>query len=178
MEQNGAAWASSAAITWSVGLARCVALLRLSIASSVLAQGKKRGRRAFGDLACVCYNSSVSANSVAIGKRVREARETAQLSQAELGRRVGLAQRTISAIESGSIEVSVEKVRAIAKATEHEISFFVTDSRGRKPSIAEAVRAQYPELDEAAVRQIEALAAFLYDQYVLKNTRSSDRPGE
>jgi len=47
---------------------------------------------------------------------IREARKQANLSQAELGRRVGLDQSGISRLERGERPITVETLKMLAKA--------------------------------------------------------------
>ena len=50
------------------------------------------------------------------GRAVRITREFAELTQSELARRAGLAQGTLSAIESGKATLGAERARRLARA--------------------------------------------------------------
>lgn len=53
---------------------------------------------------------------VSVGESVRIVRELQELSQGELAKRTGIAQATISAIETGRIRLGVERAKVLAKA--------------------------------------------------------------
>lgn len=56
------------------------------------------------------YNASCSVNSMEFGKRLRAAREYAQLTQQELAEKSGVPQQTISKIERGDQDTSSHTV--------------------------------------------------------------------
>ena len=62
-------------------------------------------------------------NMLEIGEAIRQARREQQLSQAELGERLGMSRATISGIETGKIaEVGVRKLMALCAALGLELS--------------------------------------------------------
>lgn len=57
------------------------------------------------------------------GVMIREARESARLSQTDLARRAGVAQSVVSAYESGQREPSLRTLSKLIEATGHELTF-------------------------------------------------------
>jgi len=93
-----------------------------------------------------------------IGRRIKEARESADLTQQELADRIGIKQgQTISNYERGVTEVSSKRLRRIAEATGKPISFFVQDPDGEptEPEVSD-LRAELAEVrgELAAVRRL------------------------
>jgi transcriptional regulator with XRE-family HTH domain len=63
-----------------------------------------------------------------IGQRIKQAREDAGFTQAELADRIGVATaQSISRYERGETEVSAKRLRRIAEATGKHMSFFVLE---------------------------------------------------
>jgi transcriptional regulator with XRE-family HTH domain len=50
-----------------------------------------------------------------LGDRIRQAREHAKMSQAELARRIGLSKNAMNAIEAGETDPRASRITAIAK---------------------------------------------------------------
>jgi transcriptional regulator with XRE-family HTH domain len=50
-----------------------------------------------------------------LGQRIRQAREQAQVSQAELARRIGISANALCSIEAGETDPRVSRVVAIAR---------------------------------------------------------------
>ncbi|MCL6635256.1 MAG: helix-turn-helix domain-containing protein [Peptococcaceae bacterium] len=65
-------------------------------------------------------------SKTAIGKRIREARKKAGLTQAALGKKSGLATSTICDIEKGRIKPSLDSLERIAAALGAAPSFFLS----------------------------------------------------
>ncbi len=57
-----------------------------------------------------------SRRTLSVGQSVRIARELNELSQNELGERTGIAQSTISAIETNRIKLGAERAKMLARA--------------------------------------------------------------
>lgn len=72
-----------------------------------------------------------------IADAVRRAREGAGLSAAELARRAGVSKATVSQLESGSANPSVETLWAVATALGVPLATFVED-RGSEPTLIRA----------------------------------------
>lgn len=82
-----------------------------------------------------------------IGKRIREAREAAKLSQRELAEKLGYESATaISYIESGERKVSVVDLEKIATILDKDIRHFL-GLEGEKLNVRVALRAE-PGLNE------------------------------
>ncbi len=63
--------------------------------------------------------------NVAIGKRIRQAREEAGINQEDLGHQIGLGQDTISLYEQGKRSVPLDTLYDIARALDNPISCFL-----------------------------------------------------
>lgn len=65
------------------------------------------------------------------GTTLRQARESARLSQTDVARRAGIAQSVISAYESGRREPSMQTLAKLIEATGHELVLAVVPSPDR-----------------------------------------------
>jgi transcriptional regulator with XRE-family HTH domain len=63
-----------------------------------------------------------------LSRRIRNARENAHLSQAELAKGVGVSDKSISAYEQGRSTPPFEKLKRIAEHTSHPLAFFTEDN--------------------------------------------------
>ena len=89
-----------------------------------------------------------------IGRLIREARESADLTQQELADRIGIKQgQTISNYERGITEVSTKRLRRIAAETGKPVTFFVQGLA--EPSAIEEAAAGLADLH----RRLEGIAA-------------------
>lgn len=59
-----------------------------------------------------------------VSKRVKEARKTANLTQAELGKIIGKSKQWVSELEKGNIRLSYEMAICISNACNKSIVFF------------------------------------------------------
>jgi transcriptional regulator with XRE-family HTH domain len=64
-----------------------------------------------------------------LGERLRQARELAGLTQAELGARVGVEQPSISAFETGSAMPELPTLKKLAQSVEESVDFLAHGSR-------------------------------------------------
>ena len=64
-----------------------------------------------------------------LSKRIRQARKEARISQVELGRAVGVSDKAISSYEKGRSTPSFAKLKKIAQATEHSLTYFSNDEK-------------------------------------------------
>lgn len=62
-----------------------------------------------------------------IGVKVKKAREEANLSQSQLGKKVGYAAATISQLEAGLFRISVDSLEKIAKTLGKPLHYFLPD---------------------------------------------------
>lgn len=90
-----------------------------------------------------------------LGRRIREAREEAGLTQPQLAETLGLKHpQSISNYERGVTEIPTKRLRRIAEATGKPMSFFVTDA----PRLAD------PEMVEERLAAVELLLAELVSE--------------
>ena len=59
--------------------------------------------------------------------RIREARRNAHLSQDELGRAIGVSDKSVSAYEQGRSTPPITKLKKIAESTNHPLSYFTQE---------------------------------------------------
>lgn len=95
---------------------------------------------------------------------LREARLRAGLSQAALGRRTGTAASAISRWERGEVKPSLEKLRALIRATGHDLSIsLVVADHGHDVALIRRclARAPHERLDDlvGAVRALSSMAS-------------------
>lgn len=62
-----------------------------------------------------------------VSKRIREARKKAKVSQIDLGKKLSLSDKTVSAWETGRAEPSLDSLFIIAQTTNQPIDFFLKD---------------------------------------------------
>lgn len=110
------------------------------------------------------YNRSV--DNEAIGRRIKNARERAGLTQDELGKRIGYQQGTISAYERGQIDgIRLDTLEAIAHATGSPIQEFLAEVPVQPATLAEVLRRDYPDMDAGTIETLSEMAAFLYEKH-------------
>lgn len=66
----------------------------------------------------------------ALGRRLREAREYLNLSQEEVGRRLGIPRAAVSLIESGQRKVEAIELSRFAREYKRLTSYFTDDAPG------------------------------------------------
>lgn len=59
--------------------------------------------------------------------RIREARKNAHLSQEELGKYIGVSDKSVSAYEQGRSTPPISKLKKIAESTSHPLSYFTQE---------------------------------------------------
>lgn len=87
-------------------------------------------------------------------RRLREARKKAHISQLELGEKVGVSDKSISAYEQGRAEPPFQKLKKIAELTNQSITFFTeqntsTSDLEAKVAVLEKELAEVKELLKA-----------------------------
>lgn len=80
------------------------------------------------------------------GRRLREARLEARLTQEELGRHLGLTFQAIQKYESGENRLSVGRLVAAAKVLQKPVSYFVPEDDGRAMEGAATLTSEEAEL--------------------------------
>jgi transcriptional regulator with XRE-family HTH domain len=82
-----------------------------------------------------------------LAKRIKSARESARLSQQELGNHIGVSDKSISAYEKGRSIPPVEKLQKIADLTAHPLTYF-TDQNANEALITSKLATVEKELAE------------------------------
>jgi transcriptional regulator with XRE-family HTH domain len=59
--------------------------------------------------------------------RIREARRNSHLSQDELGKQIGVSDKSVSAYEQGRSTPPINKLKKIAESTNHPLSYFTQE---------------------------------------------------
>ena len=77
-----------------------------------------------------------TALDVFAGRRLRDARLEARMTQEELGRQLGLTFQAVQKYESGENRLSVGRLVAAAKILQKAISYFVPEDDGRADGAA------------------------------------------
>jgi|SRR6266851_2376791 len=62
----------------------------------------------------------ISRYGMAIGDRLRQAREAKELTQTKLGELIGVGQTTVSQWETGHNNVGIEDIKKVAERTDHD----------------------------------------------------------
>jgi transcriptional regulator with XRE-family HTH domain len=104
-------------------------------------------------------------DNTAVGERIKKARLRADLTQEDLGKRMGFSQPQVSAYEAGGVvEITVDTLEAFARATGTPIQEFLADMPAQPITLEEVLRRDYPDMDAGDVRTLELLAKFISDQ--------------
>ena len=86
------------------------------------------------------------------GPLLREARQKAGLSQAELGRRAGVTQSVVSAYESGARQPSVPTLQRLIEATGSELEIGFTEPGPGRESVGKRLRRHRRQIKELVAR--------------------------
>lgn len=92
-------------------------------------------------------------SSMTIGEKIKHSRESMGLSQGKLAKISGLAQSSISYIESGNKKPNIETISILAKALDLPVSFLIDNEKvdeSLPPRIAELVKVVSLLSDERA----------------------------
>lgn len=82
-------------------------------------------------------------SSITIGEKIKHTRESMGISQGKLAKLSGLAQSSISYIESGGKKPNIETISMLAKALDTPISFLIDNQQVNEtlpPTLAELVK--------------------------------------
>ena len=85
-----------------------------------------------------------------VGKNIRYFRDQSQLSQQELADRAGVSRRTIAALETGQVNISLAKLDAIAVVLAVDFKRLVSNPEVSENSIVNALAWQGKALDSHA----------------------------
>jgi transcriptional regulator with XRE-family HTH domain len=118
---------------------------------------------------------STSTSPADLGRRIAQARQEAELTQAELGRAVGLDRTAIAKLETGVRKVSATELLAIASALDRPIDWFVFES---PPSVvsrrSDALTGGRSRLLDRWIDRLARDTAFLVEQGILAD--AEERP--
>ena len=110
-----------------------------------------------------------------LGRRIAQARQEADMTQAELGHAVGLDRTAIAKLETGARKVSATELVAIASAVDRPIDWFVVES---PPSVvsrrSDALAGGRSRLLDSWIDRLARDVAFLVEQGVLAD--AAERP--
>lgn len=127
----------------------------------------------------MCENRTMGSGEYAptldLGRRISQARVEADMTQAELGRAVGLDRTAIAKLESGARKVSATELVALASALDRPIDWFVSES---PPSVvsrrSDVLVGGHSRVLDIKIDRLARDVAFLIDQGIL--TDASTRP--
>lgn len=83
----------------------------------------------------------------ALARRIRAARENSHLSQHELGKSIGISDKSISAYEKGRSQPPLDNLKKIADATNHPLTYF-TQEKNKESEITAKLLSIEKELAE------------------------------
>lgn len=99
---------------------------------------------------------------IAIGTKLREAREYLDISQEDAARKIGISRPALSLIESGQRKLDSVELIALAKLYQRPIAYFTDEDFSVEPNPDAAVFARkYLNLSDNDKRELENFAAFL-----------------
>ena len=135
------------------------------------------GRAAFDSRWPVCekrtMTGSASTSAADLGRRIAQARQEADLTQAELGHAVGLDRTAIAKVETGVRKVSAAELLAIASVLDRPIDSFVFEP---PPSVvsrrSDALAGSRSRLPDMRIDRLARDIAFLVDQEFSQIPRS------
>jgi transcriptional regulator with XRE-family HTH domain len=78
-----------------------------------------------------------------VGSQIRAARKSANLSQSELGEKIGRTSKTVRRYEQGKTQPDTNILSLIASATDHPVEFFLS-SKTRAASLSPSFRTNRP----------------------------------
>jgi transcriptional regulator with XRE-family HTH domain len=111
---------------------------------------------------------------LAIGKRIKEARESEGWTQGQLADKVGYQSPTaISLIEAGERKVKISDLELIAKELHQDINYLLTGNQQQATSIRTALRATDKNLDKDDMDKIETFIEFVKSQKKQQDGRGS-----
>lgn len=81
-----------------------------------------------------------------IGLRIRETREAANITQQELGKILGVSNKTVSAIELANVEPSITQLIAIARTLSKPVGYFVGETLPNAHEQLQSIEQQLTQL--------------------------------
>lgn len=88
-----------------------------------------------------------------LGKRIKEARLRAGLSQQQLANSIGVSDKTISAYEVGRVDPPLESLEKLSGATLHPIAYFIGDVQSNVEAKLERIARELAEIRQALQNQ-------------------------
>lgn len=85
---------------------------------------------------------------LSLGDRVRYARTEAGFSQKQLGDKIKLSDKAVSAYEVGRAQPGVEVLRDISDATGRPVAYFIDDTRTEEIDLAMRIKSIEKEIEE------------------------------
>lgn len=112
---------------------------------------------------------------VKIGHRIRAARLTKGLSQAELARRIGCTNNYISHIESAQTKVSLPLLLIFSKVLEKDVDYFLLDTpyANRNKIIDEKIAGKLEQCDPHTLLAVSKILDALLDYQRVFNTEKN-----
>lgn len=105
-------------------------------------------------------------SSMTIGEKIKHARESMGLSQGKLAKEAGLAQSSISYIESGGKKPNIETISILAKALDLPVSYLLDNQQVDEvlpPTLSELVKVVSLLSDERAELVLKVAKGLLKD---------------
>lgn len=109
-------------------------------------------------------------SSMTIGEKIKHARESMGLSQGKLAKASGLAQSSISYIESGGKKPNIETITILAKALDLPVSYLLDNQQVDEvlpPVLSELVKVTSLLSDERAELVLKVAKGLLNDSIPL-----------
>lgn len=103
-----------------------------------------------------------------LGKRIKEARQRAGLSQQQLADSIGVSDKTISAYEVGRVDPPLESLSSISGATSHPMAYFIGDVQSNIEAKLDRIAREMEEvrrLMQGAVKSQTPMAAQAQSQH-------------
>lgn len=110
-------------------------------------------------------------SAMSIGEKIKHARESMGLSQGKLAKLSGLAQSSISYIESGNKRPNIETISTLAKALDLPVSYLIDNEQldeSLPPKMVELVKTAALLSDERFDLVLKVTKGLLDDKALLK----------
>ena len=126
-----------------------------------------------------------SAQILLVGQRIRQLRKSRHLTQADLSSRIGIAQSDLSRMENGEYKVGLDTLFRILQVLELSMSRFFEEpdpepaepfEDSEAPQEAQALIADFQELDEGARREVRDFISFKKQQQRRRTVDETQAP--
>lgn len=113
----------------------------------------------------VCYPTRMSDDlMLTVGKRVKQARLLADLSQEDLGKQVGMVQSAVSALERGERPTTVQEIERLAAVLDKPTLWFLANEDERPPA-PRSLRSGSRNLPPEAVDEVINFILWVEEKY-------------